>query len=528
MSDYELSESWLAALTSTNELSDRVVANSDRWDQRAYVQAKEGLPLLADAAPRITDQLATGEDLLADVFAGLFKVAPDLLGPEQVTLNHQLNQLIMSEAAELPQWADVRRYSVGDPFVAGLGVAAMVPELETLHDRYKHLQEEANESQQAIDEAAEAQQRSDEVDEMMAKWAEDGGDPDSADFDELAEQLTKAVEEQAEAEGKAETVCQRFAESLEDAKSGVSAGMRQALGAAADAQEADQAMCKMFGTEPGDLRRMDAKRRIALAKRMENDRTKAIMALFGSLKTSMDDAQAKRVDYLKQQIEGIEIGNDLQHVLPIELARMDDEDTYLLFLKDFVEGALLQYRFSGYENLERGALIMLKDESESMEGAEDEWATAFMLVLMHLARQQNRAFHVVHFGIRSEILIQHFVKPEDFTPEAILDAAEHFWRGGTNFQQPLKEALTMLQDEFDATGKTTADVVFLTDGEAPISESLATEYHEEEERMQFRTFGVNVGGDKFDDPLYSICSKRVTTVRDVLSGGDVRDIFQQL
>lgn len=83
------------------------------------------------------------------------------------------------------------------------------------------------------------------------------------------------------------------------------------------------------------------------------------------------------------------------------------------------------------------------------------------------ARQEGRAFHAIHFGSAHELARFDFARPEDFTPERILDYVEWFVGGGTN-------------------------------------------------------------GGKDDEPLASICDGHVATVADLTGAGDVRDVFAGL
>jgi uncharacterized protein with von Willebrand factor type A (vWA) domain len=66
--------------------------------------------------------------------------------------------------------------------------------------------------------------------------------------------------------------------------------------------------------------------------------------------------------------------------------------------------------------------------------------------------------------------------------------------GGTQFDGVLEEALDKATNAFDGEGKGKADIVFLTDGQAALSEQWIADFNKERERVGVRVYSVYVGG----------------------------------
>jgi uncharacterized protein with von Willebrand factor type A (vWA) domain len=179
----------------------------------------------------------------------------------------------------------------------------------------------------------------------------------------------------------------------------------------------------------------------------------------------------------------------------------------------------------GTERKAQGGIILCEDGSGSMHGERELWAKAVMLCLLHLARMQKRPFHLIHFGSPGQFKRISFFDEADFNIDRVLEAAELFFGGGTDFQTPLSKALELLQDEHRSKGAVEGDVVFVTDGMCGIPEQFLEDFKKEQERLDFVVWGVNIAGSRGDEPLATICDGRVATVKDLLSGQDIRQVF---
>ena len=107
----------------------------------------------------------------------------------------------------------------------------------------------------------------------------------------------------------------------------------------------------------------------------------------------------------------------------------------------------------------------------------------------------------------------------------LLRAAETFLGGGTNFERPLTEALTLMEDH----GFENADIVFLTDGECCLPETFAEDFRRKQTEKNFTVTGIllDVGCPGMEFSLTPFCRKIYRTSQ--LCGEDiVRSVISEL
>lgn len=174
-----------------------------------------------------------------------------------------------------------------------------------------------------------------------------------------------------------------------------------------------------------------------------------------SIKTSMPDINSR------EEIIGIRLGRDLEHVLPAELVLLADPDTAILFDLKYVEASLMCFDMQGIQNIhshveteeERsikeadklGPMVICIDTSGSMNGMPETVAKAVALFLATKAREQKRPCYLINFstGIYTLDL------GAEFGMEALLHFLGMSFHGGTDVAPALEHALdTMEQDAY--------------------------------------------------------------------------------
>lgn len=174
-----------------------------------------------------------------------------------------------------------------------------------------------------------------------------------------------------------------------------------------------------------------------------------------SIKTSMPDINSR------EEIIGIGLGRDLEHVLPAELALLADPDTAILFDLKYVESGLMCFDMQGIQNIhshveteeersikeadKQGPMVICIDTSGSMNGMPETVAKAVALFLATKAREQKRPCYLINFstGIYTLDL------GAEFGMEALLHFLGMSFHGGTDVAPALEHALdTMEQDAY--------------------------------------------------------------------------------
>ncbi len=68
----------------------------------------------------------------------------------------------------------------------------------------------------------------------------------------------------------------------------------------------------------------------------------------------------------------------------------------------------------------------------------------------------------------------------------VLDFAETFLGGGTDFQRPLGTAAKILEEEFDDASRARGDIVLITDDACEVSENWTRLWNDVKRRLDFR------------------------------------------
>ena len=198
---------------------------------------------------------------------------------------------------------------------------------------------------------------------------------------------------------------------------------------------------------------------------------------------------AKRSKQVPEQIADTSTGNNLAKLAPSELVRVALDAVRTQFFKDFAEESLVQQEFDGSsDDAQQGPVIICLDKSGSMDGANEVESTGLMLALVGIAQSQNRKARVILYD--SQVRYVKDIDPLTASPAERLDLADRQYGGGTDFMRPLSEALDALEKHAELKS---ADVVFITDGEADVSESFSQIWREAQRRLSFKVYTLLVG-----------------------------------
>jgi uncharacterized protein with von Willebrand factor type A (vWA) domain len=102
----------------------------------------------------------------------------------------------------------------------------------------------------------------------------------------------------------------------------------------------------------------------------------------------------------------------------------------------------------------------------------------------------------------------------------VLDLAEYFPGGGTDFQTPLDAALECLQQSRFKKG----DIVFITDGECQVSPEWAEQFRQQKEKLGFSLFSILIDVGSSSLGTLKEFSDRITTIKQ-LTGDEAKEIF---
>jgi Mg-chelatase subunit ChlD len=192
------------------------------------------------------------------------------------------------------------------------------------------------------------------------------------------------------------------------------------------------------------------------------EKLRKIAALAGRMFQALRGAKSKKSPDVAEEYHGREQGAALTRLVPSERMLLGDDVAEWLLFERLARRKAEQYSVRGPAKLGRGPLVMVIDESGSMNHDRNVWAKAAMMALSRAAGDEKRPVSVVHFSVGTKPVE---LKPGDI--KAQIDAMLHFYGGGTDTQRALavgREQVKLLETK----GHRGADVILITDGEEPV------------------------------------------------------------
>ena len=501
---------------------------ADGFDREAFERALGRSDALGEVVARLAGLLPHAEPLVGDIFFALFKLNA-VLQPEKaiapsVLINHGLVRVVL-ESGSIEA---LRRHTALDE---SRSAAATVLVARRLLDS---LRREFRRDPNALLDAAEAahnqdllQQRQEEL-----RHLKQSDHLDQHTRETLNDELRKEVKN-LQARLRRDRKRQR---EVVDKAEGMADAVEQAMEQADQQLKELQSMARGLGV--GQSGQVDVERRLELGERIMRDPKLVRLArLVGAMRELAFEARRRRAVRSPQETHSIATGNDLERILPSELgglrsarhgrlARLRRAD----FLRRLVERQLLQYRLEAPSA--RGPMVVCLDGSGSMQGSKELWAKAVALTLMEIARRERRRCLGLIFSSGAQLFEVELLgkraarggggQRAEVRDEDVLRFAEYFPGGGTDFGPPLERALEAVTEGDYRRG----DIVFISDGQAPVSDKLLDRVRALRKRHRFRIRAILVDVSaherdsiaQFADEIHAVTDLASTTLESLYAG----------
>lgn len=441
------------------ELSRHTVKH-DRVDEGVLRDWTSRAPRLAaefDKTPDIEGaDPAMWSDLMADNFFSHFGYdEPRVLDTSEVLQSRHMNRVLADKLTRSEDLRTVRPGTKNRPLESAL---ATVSAAQSLRDSF---QNELKEHAERASEMSELEQSLEALDQQLASMREDNqATPDThpaADMKDLTQQRQDVVKDLARLQQDQGIQAPQIAGAAQQA-------VRKAAAAAAETVEQVKSIPGIgIGKAPGAGANVPPDVMFELAERWSSSQVlKKIAEMLGRMLPEMRTVRRTQRKHGVEEIVDIEVGNDLPAVLPAELARLKHPILKLDFFRRFTEGQLLQYERTSTEEMKKGPLVIIVDESQSMEGHKIIWAKATAIALVMIASRENRSCALISFGSPGQMESWLWPKGKPADPVTITDAAEHFFKGGTSILTGLQRAAEIVESEAPFRA---ADAIVITDGD---------------------------------------------------------------
>ncbi len=431
----------------------------DAYDAAAWHTTQGAYARLQRAATTARQHCASAPALLQDLFWSFYKAAPAFSSAAPSLLD-RIHRDLLSEVFQTREWQELRATGTsGDGLMSAMGAIALTERLQALH-----------EAAQEVDLA--------QAEHLAA----------------LAEQRMR------EAVAQASTVRQATRQAL-----------RETITASSGLQQTMQTLGNLAADGGLEMGQAPLKEKLDLAQRLQrSQKLQQIALLCGRMQAFAHAVQQAKLEETPEEIDGVTLGRELGQLLPSELALWDDPETELLFLKGFVEGRLWQYDLHASRLEGQGPIIVALDSSGSMADALDGeskevWSKAVALSLLSIARHQQRDIAVLHFS--GGVTTYRFARGQATLTE-LATCAEHFDRGGTNFEPWMQEALHLV----DTAAFDRADVICISDGLTHISGEVEEEWNRRRKERGMRVFGILLEEDAVEQEAGAAVFARIADV----------------
>jgi uncharacterized protein with von Willebrand factor type A (vWA) domain len=513
---------------------------SDSYDRRAWHE-------LGMTAPTIKELAESGERLvphfgalLQDLFFGLFKYNLVWNKPSAVRDSAVLNRTILQNLIPSASFEMLKTRTLLEEdkaVIAALVLGEQVLEMvraERLINRREMLDLwDLKHQEEELEERAAALKNADELErDQEAKENQKGGESDHSENANDDEQLKKAISTLKEAADRAAQVAESrlkqksrlFEDSLKH--SDQSQLKRMQLRTIQLADEIDQVAQDShdFSVEFGQGAKMPAGERLELGRRLaRNKKLGELARLVGRFKQEAKAIRRHTLDRGSAETFDIERGSEIGRLIPAELGALHHPGLRKDFHRRLLEGTVLQYRLRENEQKGRGPMVVCIDCSSSMQGDKELWAKAVGLTLMDIARRQRRLFRAVLFSSGAESLkVVDLNRERRYQPELakVVEMAEYFPGGGTDFQAPIDAAVELMKDKRLKRG----DIVIITDGECQVGPEWLAALRKSKDELDFSIYAVLVDIGSSELSTLAQFSDRVSSIKQLTAEGS-REIF---
>lgn len=227
-----------------------------------------------------------------------------------------------------------------------------------------------------------------------------------------------------------------------------------------------------------------------------NPRLRRICELAGRYRRAAQAKQRTKMNHGYDDMIGVEMDGDVSRLLPVELAKLADEDLELDAMRRLVERQSMCRQFRGVDKQAKGPIVVCVDESGSMDGEPICCAKAFALAMAWVARHQGRWCGLVSY---SDAHSGKFLAlpPGKWDEAELCDWLAHFFNGGTDMDVPLDVLPNQYWKMMDApSGKT--DIIIITDGKLRVPEPMQAKFNAWKSTEKARAISIVLNAEAGD------------------------------
>ena len=495
---------------------------SDAYDRRVYEHLRSEAPSLRELEEHGGLLLPHFGSLLQDIFCLLFKANVLFFKEAEVLPSALLNEKFLRAVGQGAQYEYLREQTLLNEARAGLSTLLLGERL------LAQIREEKFLNRRDLRDLWDIRKQ----EELLNQKREEYENADNIPEEDLSEKGKQALEKAkermgGEVQGAEALLRHKTAQLKEDLKQiDTQASNRMQAEAIKVAQELEDATeeAESWGSALGTGDKSPPGQKLELGRRLAgNEKLKKLSRMVGRMKLHAMALRKKVFERSSEEVLEVERGDSIHRLLPHEMLTLHHPILRKDFFRRYLDQELIQYSLRGIEEKGKGPMIVCLDGSSSMAGDKEIWSKAVTLTLLEIARRQRRLFRSICFSSEETPLQVLDMNPRDryeIETRTVMDLAEYFPGGGTDFQRPLDAALECLKQARFKKG----DIVFITDGECQVAPDWAEQFRKEKERLGFSLFSILIDVGSASLGTLKEFSDRITTIKQ-LTGDEARDIF---
>lgn len=465
-------------------------------------------------------------ELVQDLWQTLYKPVPRLRNPKEIVKDARLNQKIMDEVTSHPDYERLHDLTMTDATMATMATHTFMNTLKEILRRNQEEVQQSNQDREGTgptgpggipipmpgqgggqgdqegdgqgDTQGQGNDQGDgdgddadgdgEPDQQEGDGGDQGGHDQYDDEDDLTDEDGDGMDDEPDDKGEDHEGDGESDLDLDD----LDRAIHQAMQDAADEFEELDGLRKGIGLDDGSWAQMSPDKRLSMLEKLRTPQMKVLSEIVGRMKKFAMSMQAQKIIDAPEEAFDVELGNDIRRLLRSEFVYLGHEDTKPFFYQRYLERELLQFKLRGKENAGKGPIFVCIDKSYSMSGGPFNWAMAVAEALRRICNEQQRDYYATFFGTNDDRHRFDFPKGEtDF--DKVLEFLQSAANGGTQFDGVLGEALQRCE-EYGERGAEKADIVFITDGQARLTDEWVKDFNERREEHAIRVFSVFIGG----------------------------------
>lgn len=245
-----------------------------------------------------------------------------------------------------------------------------------------------------------------------------------------------------------------------------------------------------FGLDSGPGGKMDYKKASEIFKKIRKDsRLRGIIDEAGRFRMVSQSRRRNRVKHGTDEVVGLEFGSDISRLVPAELTALSSgvEEFELDALRRIAESQAVQFQMRATAPVGRGPVVVVVDESGSMDGAKIQKAKGLALSVAWTARQQKRWVGLVGFssGCDGTLCV---LPPTGWDDKKLFSWLEHFYGNGTSLDVPIQELPFKYWPKLIESGATRGktDIIIITDAIVNAPQPMIDKFNDWRKQEQAR------------------------------------------